>query len=674
MALSPVRGGNTGVKFLRSIAKGDLALVKELYGRRGKTLLSVFGLDGCTPFLLACKKGHMAIAKFLLEHGAGISDRDKDPKRQGIAIHYACWGGNKDTILWLLGLGASLDDVDIVGNTPLLYAIYGGHRDVVEELLRRGRSLREKNSKNHSAILQAACGGHLHLVEWLINKGFSLAEIDNDGNTALLFAAWGGHRSLMEYLLRLGSSLDEKNHNGHSVFLSAANGGRVEIVEWLLGESFDINETNSNGDTALLLAAYGGHLQLVQRLLQLGATLNDRNNCGFTPLLSAANGGQLEMAAWLLDHGSLLTEADLDGYTSLILAACGGSIELVKFFLARGASLSERNSNGDTALLLASYCGHVELVRWLLDNGCALDERNSTGMGLLVSAANGGHLDVVRLVLERQNGQGLEDNDEGGYTPLLLAVQRGHVEVAQYLAAHGANLRARTRRHQNDARALAAEIPEMLEYLLFIWDMSPLQIACDARMADVVHSELARGVDPVALKPTLLALCATQGSYTNARPPCKETHQLVKLAMQPWIPESSALHGPAFRSGLLGVFQLRHMLAGEKHLPFLPAEMWLHIASFAQRAWFPEAEAANRPAIVTGQEARRMWRKRRFGGLPAEDTEPVAMEEDEMERRDMVVVDPAPIGRDTPVNTDGKTSEMQAVLADATPYSRITWV
>jgi ankyrin repeat protein len=33
-------------------------------------------------------------------------------------------------VRWLLQMGASLDELDLVGNTPLLYAIYGGHLEV----------------------------------------------------------------------------------------------------------------------------------------------------------------------------------------------------------------------------------------------------------------------------------------------------------------------------------------------------------------------------------------------------------------------------------------------------------------------------------------------------------------------------------------------------------------
>lgn len=622
--------GSSSKRCMQAVAKGDLATVRRIFRRRGQRVLGYHSSDGITPFLLACKRGHLDIIEFFLNNGATVNDKDIDPKRQGNALHYAAWGGSEAVIKALMAAGASLDDVDVVGNTPLLYAVYGGHKHIVEMLLRMGRSLGERNNKNHTVILQAACGGHLHLVKWLLAEGFSLTETDSDGNTALLFAAWGGHRDLIKYLLGNGSVLDEKNHNGHSVFLSAANGGRVDIVEWLLRKGFDLAETNNNGDTALLLAAYGGHLRLVERLLQLGATLDERNGCGFTALLSAANGGQLEMAQWLLDHGSSLDEADNDGYTSLILAACGGSIDLVKFFLGRGASLQERNSNGDTTLLLAAYCGHRDLVAWLLDNGSCITEKNNTGMGVLISASNGGHLDVVELLLSREDGVAmLEQADEGGYTPLLLAAQRGHLSVVQALAAHGANLDARTTRHDNDAVALAMDFPEVQLYLRAIANLTPLQISCELRMVDRVHAMLLEGADPHAHR--LLDICEATFDYPGAMPPLDELTQLVRLASAPWSRFNSRLHGSQFRASMHQFMLVRQRLdaeaatkttaAGGKALPHLPSEIWMHVFSFAQRSWFPEAcceitHVRSDDAYVS--ELRR-WRRKHVLRLPPAD-------------------------------------------------------
>lgn len=605
--VSPVRSvsGSPRRRFspndvLHAIKCCDVDLISRLIRRNPGLVTGIHGIDGCTPILLACKLGHMQLVKLFFQHGATVDDRDRDPKRQGNPLHYAAWGGHIEIVRWLVDVaGASLDDVDIVGNTALLYAVYGGHRDIIDELVSRGRSLRERNSKNHTALLQAACGGHLDIVKWLLEQGFSLTECDHDGNTSLLFAAWGGHLELIQFLLKNGSSLTEQNQNGHSVFLSAANGGRVHVVEWLLDNGFSINETNNNGDTALLLAAYGGHRDLVERLLELGASLADKNACGFTPLLSAANGGQLEMARWLLDNGASLDEADYDGYTSLILAACGGNVDLVKFFISRGALVKEQNSNGDTALLLASYCGHRDLVDWLLKNGSSLDEKNDTGMGALISAANGGVPEVVDLLLQRIAesgpgcGDGLESTDEGGYTPLLLAAQRGHLDVVKLLAGYGANIHALTSLHQNNALALANEFPEAQAFIKQVWNWRPLQIAVETGNYQRVHALVQAGVDtfrgytgPAPLELACSRVDAQRRATSGSEPGsadqnnCLDIMSLLKRAQMPWSPSRHMLFPVETRRQLRTTLMLIPRMTANERLPSLPLEMWMHIMTY----------------------------------------------------------------------------------------------
>lgn len=255
--------------------------------------------DGRTPILLACRYGSLAALELLASYDSSLLQQiDNDPQRGGHAIHYACWGGHDHVIEWLLQSGATLDEKDLVGNSPLLYAVYGGNLNIVQQLLRRGRSLKETNNKGHSAVIQAACGGHQPLVEWLLANGASLHERDDVGNSAFLFAAWGGHLQLVNWLLHNGASLEETSDTGHTALLSAANSGAHNVVKWLYElKDVSLTQRNSNGDTALLLAAFGGHCDLLLWLLNRGCSLDERNEDGLDALLSACNGGHLSMVS-----------------------------------------------------------------------------------------------------------------------------------------------------------------------------------------------------------------------------------------------------------------------------------------------------------------------------------------------------------------------------------------
>ena len=438
-------------------------------------------------------------------------------------------------------------------------------------------------------------------MSWLLDNGFTVEERDNDGNTALLFAAWGGHLDTMQLLIVRGAKLTEQNDNGHTLLLSASNGGRIHIIEWLLGKGFSLDETNHNGDTCLLLAAYGGHLDLLKWLVQRGVSLKQKNKCGFTPLLSAANGGQLNTARWLIEQGSSLAEADEDGYTPLILAACGGSIDLVKYFLSLGAVNTEVNNNGDTPLLLASYCGHTALVEWLLKNGSTLHEENNTSMGALISAANGGNVEVVQLLLKHIQtlgpdcGDGLESTDQGGYTPLLLAAQRGHLEIVRLLASAGANLQVRTTRFDNDARTLSRAYPDVAKYIEKIWEFDMMKVAAEAGMIDRVH-ELVQSASTSSLKGAQVVAAGTEH---------KDIKRLLRLALSPWSPARHQLFCITHGELVCTLLHVQVRLLGMDTLPFLPPEMWIHVASF-----FPRSQLEDTPPSPTTKAMRRQWRRK----------------------------------------------------------------
>lgn len=65
---------------LNAVLRGDLDAVMKVFRRNRPLLFNIHGQDGCTPPLLACKHGHLDLAKFFFENGALISDHDRDVK------------------------------------------------------------------------------------------------------------------------------------------------------------------------------------------------------------------------------------------------------------------------------------------------------------------------------------------------------------------------------------------------------------------------------------------------------------------------------------------------------------------------------------------------------------------------------------------------------------------
>jgi hypothetical protein len=72
----------------------------------------VDGSSGCSPLYFACRRGHIAVARLLIEHGAtvspGISKRGKVPHDRS-ALHAACEGGYTDVARLLLLNGADVN-------------------------------------------------------------------------------------------------------------------------------------------------------------------------------------------------------------------------------------------------------------------------------------------------------------------------------------------------------------------------------------------------------------------------------------------------------------------------------------------------------------------------------------------------------------------------------------
>jgi uncharacterized protein len=110
-----------------------------------------------------------------------------------------------------------------------------------------------------------------------------------------------------------------------------------------------------------------------------------------------------------------------------------GDLAAVKSLVGADPSLaSARNDAGVSGVLTAVYMGRGEIRDFLIASGAELD---------LPEAAAVGNLARVRELIEKNHAQANSFSPDG-FPVVALAAFLGHLEIVQYLAAHGADINA----------------------------------------------------------------------------------------------------------------------------------------------------------------------------------------------------------------------------------------
>ncbi|MES9992953.1 MAG: ankyrin repeat domain-containing protein [Candidatus Thiodiazotropha sp.] len=146
-------------------SKGSLVMTKILV--KNGADLEVSDPQGHTPLLKALIARNTIVADYLFESGANL-----DPNA---ALHETAKLGSadRDVIGFLLRQGASLDNTDAEGNTPLHSAILNDQRVVVKYLVNRGASLDILNSAGQSPLAMAIERNNQDIVRILRQFGAS---------------------------------------------------------------------------------------------------------------------------------------------------------------------------------------------------------------------------------------------------------------------------------------------------------------------------------------------------------------------------------------------------------------------------------------------------------------------------------------------------------------------
>lgn len=190
------------------------------------------------------------------------------------------------------------------------------------------------------------------------------------------------------------------------------------------------------GRTRIMFAAVHADTERIGTLLQFGADVNIKAvGSGYTALTYARlRSHTMAVVAICTAPGVHLPEA-------LESASALGLVDTVHDLLTRGAdpNVPLMPQYNWTALEAAAEAGHADVVRVLIEAGAIVDAADARGQTALMQASEHGHAVAVQVLCEHHanvdHGLGVPN---GTTTALQRAVYGGHVEVVRILCRHGA--------------------------------------------------------------------------------------------------------------------------------------------------------------------------------------------------------------------------------------------
>jgi ankyrin repeat protein len=484
---------------------GDLETVKRLLDEDPSLVRAHY--EYRTPLSFAVKNNHLAVAEYLLDHGAleaKLGDFVEMAKDRGYAEMVALierkrleeWGasGEGDEIAqairdYDLERVRSLLDArpellragDRSGTLPIHWAVMTRNLAMIDELVARGADLNMPRG-DHALPIHLTNGDYDYrgwrdvpdhvkttpgeVLRHLIELG---AEVD------LGMAAYMGDLGRVRELLARDPSAANRlpPYNAYyagsgAPLKNAVIGGNIEIVTLLLEHGADPNlpeEGIAPQGHALYSAVYNGHYEIAKLLLERGAYPNPQVESSAEATWIAIRRRDLKMLALLGSYGAVMKiPIDLPlgiGYKDLVRSGVG------------------------LQLVVRAYYGDVDGLRALVEAEPALADDPEA----LEAAAGKGHERIVKLLLahapdlakrvrvtrprkmvELLFKHGMDPNrpDWMRITQLHQMAREGDIERAALFLDHGADIHARDEEHSSTPLAWAAREgrTQMVEYLL----------------------------------------------------------------------------------------------------------------------------------------------------------------------------------------------------------------
>ena len=457
--------------------------------------------DGSTLLQLASLCSKQETVEFLLNSNQVSVNATKNI--QAIPLMFACFkGGRLDNLKTLIQYGADINARDIDGSTLLHYASRYSKQEIVEFLLNSNQISVNTTNNDQRTPLMLACsdGGRLDNMKTLIQYGADVSGRGKDGSTLLHYASVHSKQEIVEFLLKLNRiSVNVTNNDQATPLMFACfNEDGLDNMKTLIQYGADNNARDNDGKTLLHYASLWSKQEILEFLLKLNQiSVNATNNDQATPLMLACfDGGRLDNIKTLIYFEADIHMKSINDMWNVFHRACAFSkLDIVEFLVGIYTLELEAIVANTVRPTDKLCCNHLQLHSYFQDKDGDLNL-------FLSKTATSRNISCCELCVILLSSP-INEIDDIGMTPLMLACERNHLEIVSFLINCGLVVNTHTS-HKYTAVHVAARYgnTDLLEALFNDtteidssdeFGLTPLFWACRGNKLDAVKFLISRG-------------------------------------------------------------------------------------------------------------------------------------------------------------------------------------
>ena len=316
-------------------------------------------------------------------------------------FYKACAFGTIKDVSKLIKQGASVNELDSQGYSPLFYAVLGGNPAAYAECIEKLKTaiIKDSDADVYEALdCVPPVRSNTKVVEYLLKNSANIQLKDRKERPVFIYAAlFSNDVKILSVLKKSGSNIYDTitiQHPSSLLSIACMTNPNPEVIDFLCKEGGNIHEQNKFGTTPIMWAAmYTASPEVITTLKKNGADINDpRHKDGYTPLIwSVRCNRNPEITHTLCKLGADIKKTDNYNWNALNWSLLTGpsykwndkfeklrnrifdndSFNAVKHFSA----LKEKGKHEHLKVLL-NYCSNDDLQKDTLIAACFSSDEN----------------------------------------------------------------------------------------------------------------------------------------------------------------------------------------------------------------------------------------------------------------------------------------------------------